>query len=87
MIWRVQWPYHLYLSFFSDNDHHVKTMTIQVDFSGGHEIYQPIAKALEGFEIGVIGEEMCYTYFLERECPLITLEVWKSNLLSVLNCH
>ena len=33
----------------------VKTKTIQVDFRGGHEIYEPIAKELEDFEIGVLG--------------------------------
>ncbi|XP_028414381.1 inactive hydroxysteroid dehydrogenase-like protein 1 isoform X1 [Dendronephthya gigantea] len=37
-----------------ENDYKVKTMIIQVDFSGGHEIYEPIAEKLEGFEIGVI---------------------------------
>jgi hypothetical protein len=42
--------------FFSEKDYKVKTKTIQVDFSGGHEIYEPIAKELKGFEIGVLGK-------------------------------
>ena len=34
----------------------MKTKVIQVDFSGGHEIYEPIGKELEGLEIGVLGQ-------------------------------
>jgi hypothetical protein len=37
----------------------VKTKIIQIDFSGGHEIYEPIGKELEGFEIGVLGIPLC----------------------------
>jgi hypothetical protein len=38
-----------------ENESKVKTKIIQVDFSGGYEIYEPIGKELEGFEIGVLG--------------------------------
>ena len=34
----------------------MRTKIIQVDFSGGHEIYEAIGKELEGFEIGVLGQ-------------------------------
>ncbi|XP_028399634.1 very-long-chain 3-oxoacyl-CoA reductase-B-like [Dendronephthya gigantea] len=37
-----------------ESEHKVKTKVIKIDFSGGHEIYEPIAKELEGFEIGVL---------------------------------
>ena len=40
---------------FSEKGHKVRTKIIQVDFSGGHEIYEPIGKELEGLEIGVLG--------------------------------
>ena len=33
----------------------MKTKIIQADFSGGHEIYEPIGKELAGLEIGVLG--------------------------------
>ena len=34
----------------------MRTKVIQVDFSGGHEIYEAIGKELEGLEIGVLGQ-------------------------------
>jgi hypothetical protein len=38
-----------------ESEYKVKTKIIQIDFSGGHGIYEPIGKELEGFEIGVLG--------------------------------
>ena len=49
----ILWKYFLFLP---ESKHQVKTKVIKVDFSGGHEIYEPIAKELEGFEIGVLGQ-------------------------------
>ena len=40
----------------SEKDHKVRTKVIQVDFSGGHEIYEAVGKELEGLEIGVLGQ-------------------------------
>lgn len=39
-----------------EKDHKVKTKIIQVDFSGGHEIYEAIGKELEELEIGLLGQ-------------------------------
>lgn len=44
---------HFYLL---EKDHKVKTKIIQVDFSGGHEIYEAIGKELEELEIGLLGQ-------------------------------
>ncbi|CAB4015984.1 very-long-chain 3-oxoacyl- reductase, partial [Paramuricea clavata] len=57
-------------AFEIEKDYKVKTKIIQVDFSGGHEIYEPIAKELEGFEIGVLVNNVgvctsCFAYLHE----------------------
>ena len=44
-----------------ESEHKVKTKAIQIDFSGGHEIYEPVAKELEKFEIGVLGLYMFFS--------------------------
>jgi hypothetical protein len=41
--------------FLLEKESKVKTKIIQADFSGGHEIYEPIGKELEGLKIGVLG--------------------------------
>ena len=43
----------------------MKTKIIQADFSGGHEIYEPIGKELEGLEIGVLG---LFTIQSQKNC-------------------
>ena len=41
--------------FISEKEYSVETKIIQIDFSGGHEIYDGIAKELEGLDIGILG--------------------------------
>ena len=50
----------------------MKTKVIQVDFSGGHEVYEPIGKELEGFEIGVLGQYTVslFVFFNQINIPL-----------------
>ena len=48
----------------TESQYHVKTKIIDVDFTRGLEIYDRIAKELEGLEIGVLVNNvgMSYTY-------------------------
>ncbi len=52
------------LLFSSESQYHVKTRIIDVDFTRGPEIYERIAKEIEGLEIGVLINNvgMSYTY-------------------------
>ena len=53
--------------FISEKEYSVETKIIQIDFSGGHEIYDGIAKELEGLDIGILG-------WLWHLCNLIVVQ-------------
>ncbi|CAB3987877.1 very-long-chain 3-oxoacyl- reductase [Paramuricea clavata] len=69
-----------------ESEYKVKTKIIQVDFSGGHEIYEPIGKELEGFEIGVlvnnVGASVPYPQHL-HELPIEN--VWTQVNVNVMS--
>ena len=69
-----------------ENEFKVKTKIIQVDFSGGYEIYKPIGKELEGLEIGVlvnnVGMALFHPEFL-YDIPVET--IWSQINVNVLS--
>ncbi|XP_028399632.1 very-long-chain 3-oxoacyl-CoA reductase-like [Dendronephthya gigantea] len=76
-----------------ESEHNVKTKVIKIDFSGGHEIYEPIAKELEGFEIGVlvnnVGLSVPYPEFfhdisVENVSAQINVNVMSTTMLTKL---
>ena len=50
-------------SIFSESASSVKTKCVQIDFSGGLEIYDTISSELSGLEIGILGSVATY-YFV-----------------------
>lgn len=53
-----------YLNYLSESKYGVKTKIVDVDFTAGSEIYDRIAKEIEGLEIGVLVNNvgMSYSY-------------------------
>ncbi len=49
---------------FAEKTYHIETSMIQVDFTGGMEIYDKIRKGIKGKEIGILGKLTWYFAFM-----------------------
>ncbi|XP_046859287.1 very-long-chain 3-oxoacyl-CoA reductase-like [Xenia sp. Carnegie-2017] len=70
-----------------EKDYNVETKIIQVDFSGGHEIYDAVLKELDGLDIGVLVNNVGASVSFPEYFHDISVEViWRQVNVNVMSC-
>lgn len=72
--------------YFTENEFKVSTKIVQVDFSGGEEIYQHVAKEVGDLEIGTLVNNVGMSYvYPERFLDLP--DWWVGDIIVVIVCY